>query len=367
MAELNPLNEPKMAKSRSRGVALADESSDDLPALSAIAVGIAVIFVIVAPITVSSRNTVKADDPYPAHAVETTVGTVDPAQTTDSSAESLVDLAAIQQTLNSRGLPEVGLSLEGSVINVSGSVADESTKQAVTDVLAAHPGIAEVVDNMIVTPKLSGVVEIAASHGSITLKGELPNQPFVDELVDRTMTLYFADQIDAQQLVVNVDVSTPSVVTVTGAVADNVLHRSLETAFVGIVGIGDVDVSLLALAEFDDLGTALNNVEPVEFSSGSAVFLASSEATLAKVAELLADAPDARIEIGTHTDSLSSDRSNRELSQARSDSIKAALVKLGVTNDLVARGFGEARLKHEPDDTPDKQRENRRVEFRVLD
>jgi outer membrane protein OmpA-like peptidoglycan-associated protein len=54
------------------------------------------------------------------------------------------------------------------------------------------------------------------------------------------------------------------------------------------------------------------------------------------------------------------------LSQARADAVKAALEERGVTNELIAVGFGEQRLKISPDDTAEAQQANRRIEFRIL-
>ncbi len=43
----------------------------------------------------------------------------------------------------------------------------------------------------------------------------------------------------------------------------------------------------------------------------------------------------------------------------------AALQARDVTNEMTAVGFGERRLKIDPDNDPEAQRTNRRIEFRI--
>jgi len=78
-----------------------------------------------------------------------------------------------------------------------------------------------------------------------------------------------------------------------------------------------------------------------------------------------------RIEIMSHTDSRSDDNYNMALSQQRAQSVVNYLVSDGVTRSrLVARGYGESRLKNNcgngSDCSEEQHADNRRTEFRIM-
>ncbi len=84
--------------------------------------------------------------------------------------------------------------------------------------------------------------------------------------------------------------------------------------------------------------------EPLAFAPGSAVLEPPTGPTLDRAAEILARCPEARLEIGGHTDSQGSEGFNERLSRARADAVRAALVARGAgLARLTARGYGEAR------------------------
>lgn len=66
---------------------------------------------------------------------------------------------------------------------------------------------------------------------------------------------------------------------------------------------------------------------------------------LDKLAKILIDNPEVRIEIGSHTDSRGTSESNMVLSQNRSESVMAYLIAKGIAKSrLVAKGYGETQL-----------------------
>jgi outer membrane protein OmpA-like peptidoglycan-associated protein len=66
---------------------------------------------------------------------------------------------------------------------------------------------------------------------------------------------------------------------------------------------------------------------------------------LDRLVKILADNPNVRIEIGSHTDSRASVDYNLKLSQNRSESVMAYLVSKGIApSRLVAKGYGESQL-----------------------
>ena len=75
--------------------------------------------------------------------------------------------------------------------------------------------------------------------------------------------------------------------------------------------------------------------------------------------------------MGSHTDSRGSDSYNQTLSQERAESTVSYLVSLGIdSRRLVAKGYGETRLKNECEDgvtcTEEEHQLNRRTTFKVL-
>lgn len=94
---------------------------------------------------------------------------------------------------------------------------------------------------------------------------------------------------------------------------------------------------------------------------------------LDKLVQLLADNPEIRIELGSHTDSVDDNAYNMNLSQRRAESAVKYLVQHGIAPDrLVAKGYGEempiARNTN-PDgtDNPVGRQKNRRTEFKILE
>jgi len=92
---------------------------------------------------------------------------------------------------------------------------------------------------------------------------------------------------------------------------------------------------------------------------------------LDKLARILTDNPDVRIEIGSHTDSRGTAEANLLLSQRRSESVMAYLIKKGIApSRLVAKGYGESQLINKCADgvicTEEEHQENRRTVIEIL-
>jgi len=92
---------------------------------------------------------------------------------------------------------------------------------------------------------------------------------------------------------------------------------------------------------------------------------------LDKLAKILVDNPEVRIEIGSHTDSRGSSESNMTLSQNRSESVMAYLIGKGIAKSrLVAKGYGETQLINKCADGVDcpevDHQANRRTVIEIL-
>jgi outer membrane protein OmpA-like peptidoglycan-associated protein len=88
---------------------------------------------------------------------------------------------------------------------------------------------------------------------------------------------------------------------------------------------------------------------------------------LDRLATLLKNNPEKKIEIGGHTDNLGSDEANLTLSNNRAQSVVDYLVKKGIAvNRLTAKGYGES-VPIATNDTDAGRSKNRRTEFRVIE
>ena len=127
-----------------------------------------------------------------------------------------------------------------------------------------------------------------------------------------------------------------------------------------------------ALKELGEAKTAQQvvdalNISIIQFDSGKSNVKPEFQPILQKAAEVLkAQTANTIIEIGGHTDNVGNKDSNLKLSQARADSVKNELVKLGVGDKmLAAKGYGDTVEKGD-NATKEGQFANRRIEYKVV-
>jgi peptidoglycan-associated lipoprotein len=94
---------------------------------------------------------------------------------------------------------------------------------------------------------------------------------------------------------------------------------------------------------------------------------------LNKLAQILTDNPEIKIELSSHTDSVASVEYNQDLSQKRAESAVTYLVQRGISPDrMIAKGYGELKpiaRNTNPDGTDNSRGrdKNRRTEFKILE
>lgn len=141
--------------------------------------------------------------------------------------------------------------------------------------------------------------------------------------------------------------------------------------------------------EIPDLETSFNyskatgfdldfNMEPIEegkeivikdifYDFDKASLKPESETELNKLATLLSNNPNIKVEISSYTDSRGPDDYNMRLSQARAESVVKYLVNQGISKDrLVSKGYGETHPLIADAQTEEQHQLNRRTSFRVL-
>lgn len=147
---------------------------------------------------------------------------------------------------------------------------------------------------------------------------------------------------------------------------------------------GKTEYTTPAMVTVSDTVT-LDTIEMIPLRVGQAVVLNNifydydkatlrpeSKYELNRLLEELLKHPELVVEIGSHTDSRGSDKYNEDLSQRRSESVVAYLVKNGLSQEnILARGYGESQPIAPNDnadgsDNPEGRQLNRRTEFKVL-
>ncbi|GHA57928.1 OmpA family protein [Photobacterium aphoticum] len=122
-----------------------------------------------------------------------------------------------------------------------------------------------------------------------------------------------------------------------------------------------------------DVGTVMRKGDQVlitlkgdqSFNHDSAIVRAEGEMVLKQLAGILAEAPDSRIFIGGHTDSVGSEEYNRALSTKRATSVSDLMTTYGVDSKRVGVfGFGESAPIADNKKAAGRQ-DNRRIEIRL--
>lgn len=107
--------------------------------------------------------------------------------------------------------------------------------------------------------------------------------------------------------------------------------------------------------------------EKIFFKRLSTDITKKSFKTVNKIAKVLKDNKDVKIEIGGHTDAKGKDDVNKWVSLQRAISVKKELIKLGISkNRIKAKGYGETKPLV-PNDKNGYSIENRRVEFKIIE
>ncbi|MBI5662340.1 MAG: OmpA family protein [Ignavibacterium album] len=104
-------------------------------------------------------------------------------------------------------------------------------------------------------------------------------------------------------------------------------------------------------------------LEGITFDVNKSNIKPESEETLMKALKTLQTYPEIEVEIGGHTDSDGSAKSNLKLSQARADAVKAWLVEKGIDpKRITTKGYGEDKPVAD-NKTKEGKAKNRRIEF----
>jgi OmpA-OmpF porin, OOP family len=126
--------------------------------------------------------------------------------------------------------------------------------------------------------------------------------------------------------------------------------------------------ALKELGEADSVDEVVKalNVSIINFASGKSDIPADAKPILEKAAVVLKkQAAGTTVEIGGYTDNKGNPAANKTLSQSRADSVKKALVGLGVSDAMLKSvGYGDANPVGD-NNTDDGRFKNRRIEYKT--
>jgi OOP family OmpA-OmpF porin len=107
-------------------------------------------------------------------------------------------------------------------------------------------------------------------------------------------------------------------------------------------------------------------LDNVHFDTGKPTLRPDSFRELDEIAEYMKLKPEQAFEIGGHTDNIGREEDNQKLSAGRANSVKAYLVRKGVSaTRLTAKGYGATRPVAD-NSTEEGRRKNRRTEITLL-
>jgi OmpA-OmpF porin, OOP family len=107
------------------------------------------------------------------------------------------------------------------------------------------------------------------------------------------------------------------------------------------------------------------SLDRINFDARETDFRVDSEEQIKNISLIMASFPKTKITIASYTDNLGKPENNLKLSLARAESLRLALIKLGVQGDrITAEGFGQ-EFAITPNATDDDRKQNRRISIKL--
>jgi K(+)-stimulated pyrophosphate-energized sodium pump len=135
----------------------------------------------------------------------------------------------------------------------------------------------------------------------------------------------------------------------------NIPENGIESNLLKFIENKDQAIDKKAWFDFDNL----------TFENGKSILKAGSEKQLKNIAEILKAFPNVNIKLGGYTDNTGDANANLKLSGDRASTVKAELIKLGITDArLESEGYGQENPVA-TNETEEGRSANRRISIRV--
>ena len=203
--------------------------------------------------------------------------------------------------------------------------------------------------------------KILIINDEVSLSGELkdPNYYALLESITSRMDI---------NLVKDINIANPTLVTAEDE--DNLNNQESLLADKNIARLDNKkESSNKTTSTPNEIQLLINQIlaeKKISFERKSSTITADSNPTLVRIAKVLEDNKNIKVEIAGHTDSRGDKNLNKQISQDRATSVKIALIDLGVDeNRLIAVGYGE-EFPIAKDDENGLSEINRRVDFNII-
>ncbi len=265
---------------------------------------------------------------------------------------------AMQTSSNGAAPSRLAITNDNGTITFSGTVRDESTRNAIMDALKGVYGSNALKGNITVDSKATPTPWLANLRNAL----EQLKTPGVNATFDGSSLNLGGTLSDAERARILGALKSVFGAGLTLAAADRFSSLISDST-------NKVAAALASLRPGFKTGDLLDilNRSIINFPSGSAEIPPMSMALLRDAAGPLKQLPAGTvIEIAGHTDNTGDANANLQLSQRRAEAVRNALVQAGVKPDmLVAKGYGSTR-QIASDDTAEGRFQNRRIEYQLL-
>mgnify|MGYP001397747215 CR=1 FL=1 len=278
----------------------------------------------------------------------------------------------------------VSQSADGKTLTLSGTVPDSTAKAAlVSAAQKAYGSGVSVVDSLTVVPgaptlggttfatlaaALKGVaaLDFNVMGTKVTIAGTPATDAAKTAVLSAIKKAYPSATVVSAALVVGaaptVPPSTPAPApSPTKGPATTIPATTTEAP----TATATVIVPTPTCATASEYITALTAQTKILFDNATSALKPDSQATLAKIAAAVKGCPNVKLLVAGNTDWVGDPDANQKLSLTRANTVKDALVKLGVAASNIATvGNGETK-PIAPNDTPANLELNRRVDIAV--
>ena len=198
--------------------------------------------------------------------------------------------------------------------------------------------------------------KLSIMNEEVFLSGELkdPNQySLLDSILSR---------IDVS-LVKDISIANPTLIN-----SENDQEKTTDALASANQTTNQVNKAKVALTP-DEIQLHINEIladKKIAFERRSSTVTEDSKISIVKIADILKEYKNIKLEIAGHTDSRGDNALNKKISQDRANSVKEVLISLGINADrLKAVGYGED-FPIAKDDENGLSEINRRVDFNIL-